>query len=379
MTVLRLMSCLPRGLRSDVRWLRGLSWRMIGGLFIVALCFATYSVPMAMVSGDGLAASPNLADYGETFFGWFVRYLVGFGPVLLALKIADNLPLTGLARIAALAIAIVLGAQVQWPLRCLYEPGTETACADFWTSPWLSWHEANGYIMTTIAFATPIALVYFSRRRDARVAMKLHAAELARVDVQRRTLAADLQAMQARVEPSFLLDTLADVGTCFDRDRVAGERMLDELIAYLRAALPDMRATSSTLRKEIALARAYLEILRLRANGLLRVVIDIDEIAESIVVPPMMLLPLLAAAIGGIEAAATTETSICMSANVGPDRVHIAIDGHGPAIRDIGAMTVATAIRERLGALYAGRASFTVASTAGTTLAATLELPREHG
>jgi hypothetical protein len=41
-------------------------------------------------------------------------------------------------------------------------------------------------------------------------------------------------------------------------------------------------------------------------------------------------------------------------------------------------MTAAAAIRERLHALYAGRASFTVVANAGATLLATLELPREH-
>jgi len=375
----RLPSCLPRALRSDVRFLNGMSWRTIGGLFGVALGFATYSIPMAMVSGDGLAASPSLSDYGETFFGWFVRYLVGLGPVLLAVTIADNLPFSGAVRIAAIGAAIVIGAEIQWPLRCLYEPGVETACADFPASLWKSWREANRYVLSTVGFATPIALVCFYRRRDARVAMKLHAAELERADVQRRTLTADLQAMQARVEPSFLLDTLADVGACFDRDRVAGERMLDELIAYLRAALPDMRATSSTLHKEIALARAYLEIVRLRANGLLHVAIEVEEVAESIAVPPMMLLPLLGAAIGGSESAVTTETSIRLSADIQPAGIDIAIQGHGPAIRDVSTMTVATVIRDRLDALYAGRASFAIAATAGTALAVALHLPREHG
>ena len=351
---------------------------MIGGLFAVALCFAAYSIPMAMVAGDSLAASRTWADYGETFFSWFVRYLVGFGPVLLALTIADNLPVTGPARIAGLAIAIVVGAQMQWPVRCLYEPDAETACADFRASPWVSWHEANGYIMTTIGFAAPIALVYFYRRRDARVATKLHAAELARADVQRRTLTADLQAMQARVEPSFLLDTLADVGACFDRDRVAGERMLDELIAYLRAALPDMRATSSTLRKEERLAGAYLEIVRLRSNGRLCFTIAAGPSVEDAPVPPMMLLPLLAAAIGRIDETPTAGTSIRVTTRVGSERVRIDIDGNGPALRDVTAMAVASAIRERLDALYAGRASFTIAASAGASFAATLELPREH-
>jgi hypothetical protein len=40
--------------------------------------------------------------------------------------------------------------------------------------------------------------------------------------------------------------------------------MLDELILYLRAALPDMRAVNSTLKQEVDLARAYLAILQIR-------------------------------------------------------------------------------------------------------------------
>ena len=54
-----------------------------------------------------------------------------------------------------------------------------------------------------------------------------------------------LQAMQARVEPQFLFDTLDRIGEIYDRDPAKGQRTIDDLIAYLRTAMPQMN--SSTL------------------------------------------------------------------------------------------------------------------------------------
>ena len=69
--------------------------------------------------------------------------------------------------------------------------------------------------------------------------------------------------------------------------------MLDDLIAYLRAALPHLRESSSTLGQEIALARAYLDIMRVRLGERLAFDIDVPEAANGARMPPMMLLPLI--------------------------------------------------------------------------------------
>ena len=67
--------------------------------------------------------------------------------------------------------------------------------------------------------------------------------------------------MQARVEPRFLFNTLAQVERLYEIDAQRADRMLDDLIVYLRAALPQLRETTSTLSREIELAKAYLNIV----------------------------------------------------------------------------------------------------------------------
>ena len=76
----------------------------------------------------------------------------------------------------------------------------------------------------------------------------MHAAELSRIAAERESIEADLQAMQARVEPKFLFNTLTHVKQAYAQGGTQGAGLLDALIAYLRAAMPKMRDTSSTVR-----------------------------------------------------------------------------------------------------------------------------------
>lgn len=200
-TMDRVAAILRRTFWSDPWWLEGMSWRRIGGLFIVAAALSAYSVPTSIfVDRSGLDAS--LGDYIDEATQWYVRYLWALFPAFLALTIADNLPLTGSQRKLALLAALLLAALANWPLACACRASFYAACATFpsWKS-WLRFFPDNTWAPFFLSGA--IALAFFARRHDFRVAQALHAAELARVDTQRSTLEADLQAMQAQVEPAF--------------------------------------------------------------------------------------------------------------------------------------------------------------------------------
>ena len=64
---------------------------------------------------------------------------------------------------------------------------------------------------------------------------------------RRRLVEAQLQAMQARVDPQMFFDTLDTVQRLYTSDPRRAEGLLDELIVFLRAALPRLRTASSTL------------------------------------------------------------------------------------------------------------------------------------
>jgi hypothetical protein len=108
--------------------------------------------------------------------------------------------------------------------------------------------------------------VRLRRARDRQVAFER--AEIDRAVTGRAVLRAQLAAMQAQVEPKLLFNTLSQIEALYKRDVAGADRMLDDLIAYLRAALPQLRCEASTLAREIALADAYLRIVQARMGRL---------------------------------------------------------------------------------------------------------------
>ena len=218
---------------------------------------------------------------------------------------------------------------------------------------------------------------YADRRAARRTEARLRAAELDRIRSSKLALESRLQAMQARVEPQFLFNTLAQVERLFEVDAALAAHMLDDLIAYLRAAMPLMRDTSSTVAQEVELARAYLDIARLRLGERLRVSIDVPPDTSGARMPPMMLLPLIDHAIvRGLEPA-TVDGTIRIVARIGGGRLTLAIVDHGAGLVPDGEADGITAIRQRLDALFRGDATLELRRAGPRATEAILELPLE--
>jgi hypothetical protein len=139
-----------------------------------------------------------------------------------------------------------------------------------------------------------LLVVYFAFRDHELAATKAaQNANTQRATVERATVAARLKVMQARVEPDLLFDALTQVRDLYLRDRTTAEARLDDLIGYLRAALPQMRSDSSTLGREVALAVAYAKVLPAACRGELAVTSNIVGDVAALPFPPMVLLPLV--------------------------------------------------------------------------------------
>lgn len=135
-----------------------------------------------------------------------------------------------------------------------------------------------------------------TRDREIATIRAARAAELERADAQRNIMASRLQVLQARVEPELLFDALGDVRRAYLRDPEAADALLDDLIAYLRAALPQMRGGTSTLLREATLAEAYLRVAPAGRSGNLVVDVRVADEVGALPFPPMVLLPLAHAA-----------------------------------------------------------------------------------
>lgn len=163
-------------------------------------------------------------------------------------------------------------------------------------------HSAGTAQLYAITFTIVIALLYFAHLRRSReheqAAARLAAAQMAQRDARRRTVEARLQELQARIDPQLLFEMLDTARRLYERDAVQGERFLDELIAFLRAALPRLRTASSSLVREVELARAYVRLNALAGPADLAMTIDVAPDAMHARFPPGVLLPLLDTAVG---------------------------------------------------------------------------------
>ena len=226
---------------ADVEVLKGLTWRRIAYTFLVAAGFALWTAfGNWMWIRYGLSPRPiGIADF-FLHKGWgcllvFRVYLLLFFSQMLALTVADNLHISRFPRTVLLVVALVLGTIV----------GSVVVMT---SGSYLDWPPVWG-----LTWGGLVAFVYFKRRRDEELAAALHATQMAQVELKKKALESQLQVMQAQVEPQFLFTTLRRVGDLYETDRPSADRMLDNLILYLRAALPQMRTSSSTLGQEVRL------------------------------------------------------------------------------------------------------------------------------
>ncbi len=201
-------------------------------------------------------------------------------------------------------------------------------------------------------------------------------AEVERVRFAQQMDEARLQVLQAQIEPHFLFNTLANVRWLYAKDASAGDAMLADLMAYLAVALPQMRATYSTLGREAALTEAYLGIQRIRMGPRLAYDIDIAEPLRAARMPPMMLLTLAENAIKHGLAPLPEGGHVRVRADVdnGRLRVQVADSGAGFAPSSGGGTGLAN-IRARLDTLYGAAAELRFELNEPRGVVATIALP----
>jgi two-component system sensor histidine kinase AlgZ len=110
-----------------------------------------------------------------------------------------------------------------------------------------------------------------------------------------------LQALQARIRPHFLFNTLNAVLSLIRKDPKRAEAALEDLAELFRTVMADNRELIA-LGDELSLCRRYLNLEQLRLGERLRVEWRLDPAVEQALVPPMFLQPLIENAVyHGIE------------------------------------------------------------------------------
>ncbi len=225
------------------------------------------------------------------------------------------------------------------------------------------------------ALVVVIATIAYARTRQVAQRMALLQAEADRERLTRQSVQAELKLLQAQVEPHFLFNTLANLRFLVQTQSPLALSMLDHLIHYLRTALPEIRAESSTVGREIELARAYLEILRIRMGGALEISAEVPQDLAGHVFPPLVVLTLVENAIKhGI--APVGRGRISVRASSADDRLRVVVEDDGRGlIEPIGQGVGLGNVRERLRAIYGESARMELSGRVDGGAIAAIEMP----
>ncbi len=112
---------------------------------------------------------------------------------------------------------------------------------------------------------------------------------------------ARLQALQSRIRPHFLFNSLNAVLSLIRQDPKRAEGALEDMADLFRVLMADNRELTP-LAREVELCREYLSLEQLRLGERLKVEWHIDKMPRDACVPPLVLQPLLENAVyHGIE------------------------------------------------------------------------------
>jgi hypothetical protein len=176
-------------------------------------------------------------------------------------------------------------------------------------------------------------------------------------DARSQAAAAQLAALQARMNPHVLFNALNTVAAVVRRNPPAAERLVENLADVLRTTMRRSSERMSTLGEEVAYVRDCLALDQERLGDRLRVEWDVDERMATLPLPPLVLQPLVENALEhGIGSVAEGGT-VRISATADADRVTLAVEDDGAGFP--AAVVEGTGLgnlRERLSTLYQDRA-----------------------
>ncbi|GAB2491182.1 sensor histidine kinase [Arenimonas alkanexedens] len=243
-----------------------------------------------IVAGEGLAAvlalAPGLATDRLVYFGLASLWIQWAALLTLAALYLTRRWLKRLPPPQVAAVALAVGLAMCWLLtyviRAYLEPGQGPQRVD-----WLAL--ALQVSLITLTFGL-LGLAAFQNYWKGRLAI-----------VQAKQ--AELEALQARIRPHFLFNTLNTGIALVHANPGEAERLLLDLSDLFRAALSGDGEIS--LADELALARRYLEIEGLRFGSRLRLGWELPDPVPDIRVPTLSIQPLVENAIRhGVEPAA---------------------------------------------------------------------------
>jgi len=210
--------------------------------------------------------------------------------------------------------------------------------------------------------------------RAERTRTILAQAEIARSRSETLLSQAQLASLEGSVDPGFLLRVMRTMQIRYAEDAPGADRLLDQLVGFLRLAMPGVRSGRSTLGAELAIVRSYSRLLCDLEPQRKAWSCDVDASLADLPFPPLLLVPLL----DRLSVASNAGDGVALTSACGTTHALLSIRGN--AMLDGPGHDLLHRLRVGLHAAY-GAATHVVLSAAelGRPALLTISLPLAAG
>ncbi len=238
------------------------------------------------------------------------------------------------------------------PLYCLLNYGTPTSAQIDFCLHGIKLIQRLEFLWTSLVVAwgcvLPAVIMHTLHRDRAAIEHRLQ-------QEQRSRLHAQLTALQSRLHPHFLFNSLNTIACLISEDPVAAERVVERLAELLRYSLQDAGKQTVPLRDELSIVSAYLSVQSARFGPRLRYELVCPSELHAASVPPLSLLSIVENAVlhGAIKQRGGG--SVVVRAEVVDSALRLSVQDDGPGVGGSAHQGNGLALgelRERLRILY---------------------------
>ena len=285
---------------------RTLAGAIVGGLLIAAIEFAATRESAALATLEQVTWLARLA----------VHWTLAAIPLGIAIGVLEHRARGRPPLVRGYAIAVLAGAGAGALVLALHGRLVDPSITQSAVGFEMELPDVFLYGLWQLVFWGSVgAVLHASSLRQQRGATLLRARELERLRSERGLAETRLAALQAQIEPEFVLSSLSEVERLYEADPVKADRVLDALIRFLREATPLLRRPVSTLGEEARLLQAYVLVLTAATGSGQALRLDMGERAVGTPMPAGVLLS-LAQCLLGAPSAGADEASLEVRAKV---------------------------------------------------------------
>lgn len=219
------------------------------------------------------------------------------------------------------------------------------------TAPWYF------YTLGPIGVAN---LIYYLTRQGRQLSRKISEQEYQLLNLEKLKTRAELSALQARINPHFLYNSLNSIASLVHENPGQAEEMtvlLSKLFRYTTGRTDD--EYFDTIANELEMVDTYLQIEQVRFGDRLNFRVQVDDPAlKSLTIPKFLLQPIVENAIKHGISKLSVEGKIRVHIYEEGDWLYLCVHDNGPAFREEGSSGYGLrSIQDKLHLLYQDDAS----------------------